>query len=114
MAVKYNDKQIMALKQAGFSAEDIALFQHNPAYAPTPEELEAITSTKIIGDALKILPKDKKAFFNQIENTYGVLFEENLSEQEFQKRVELLAKQNPKLAEQVMTMILVSDYVEQN
>lgn len=112
MAVKYNDKQIMALKQAGFSAEDIALFQHNPSYAPTAKEFEAIMATKDIGDALAILPKDKKAFFNQIENTYGVLFEEDLSEQELQKRVELLAKQNPKLATQVLTMIELSEYAE--
>ena len=110
MANKFSNEQLLALKKAGFSAEEISLFEFNPAYAPTNEEFEAIFATNEIAQSLSFLPENQSAFFKQINDTYGVLFDQNLSEDELKQQVQILAKQNPTLAKQVASLFLLIDY----
>ena len=110
MATNYSDEQLLRFKQAGFSAEEISLFMHNPAYAPTEEELEALLLTTSITNTLNVLPANLDELFEQIELTYGVILEENLPVAELAKRVELLEKQNPTLAKQVSALFAISEH----
>ena len=113
MANKFTDEQLIAFKRAGFSAEEVSLFAHNPKYAPTPEELEALIETNDVSNALKTLPKDLDKFFDDINRTYGVLFKSNIPQSQFEEAVKELAKQNPELAKQVVTFSLLLDYAEE-
>ena len=112
MAQKFSDKQLLSFIQAGFSAEEISLFGENPAYAPTDDELEALIATNDITQAVDTIPDNLPEFFAEIEKTYGVLMNEKLSKAEFESKVSELAKQNPTLAKQVATLILLLDYAE--
>ena len=113
MATKFTDEQLMAFKRAGFSAEEVSLFAHNPAYAPTSEELEALIETNDVSNALATLPKNLDKFFEDINKTYGVLFKSNIHQKQFEEAVQELAKQNPELAKQVASLALLLDYAEE-
>ena len=113
MATKFTDEQLIMFQRAGFSAEEVSLFMHNPKYAPTPEELEALMETNDISKTLKTLPKDLDKFFNDINKTYGVLFRSNIPQKQFEEAVAELAKQNPELAKQVATFAILLDYAEE-
>ena len=113
MKKKFTDEQLIAFKNAGFSAEEVSLFAHNPKYAPTAEELEALIEANDVANALKTLPKDLDKFFDDINRTYGVLFKSNIPQAQFEEAVKELAKQNPELAKQVVTFALLLDYAEE-
>ena len=110
----FTDEQLLRFKQAGFSAEEISLFMHNPAYAPTEEELDALLVTNSVSDALELLPENIDELLEHIELTYGVLFEEGLKDDELVKRIQLLAKQNPELAKQVAALYSITEYIGLN
>lgn len=112
MANKFSNEQLLMLKNAGFTAEEISLFEFNPKYAPTADELEAIMAVNSIAKTLEDIPENKQEFFNEINNTYGVLIDENLPQEELEKRVKLLAKQNPKLAKQVASLFVLIDFAD--
>ena len=114
MATKFTDQQLMNFQRAGFSAEEVSLFAHNPKYAPTEEELEALIETNDVEKALKTLPKDIDKFFDEVNKTYGVLFKSNIPQKQFEEAVQALAKQNPELAKQVASFALLLDYAEDN
>lgn len=110
MANKFSDEQLLKFKQAGFSAEEISLFQFNPSYAPTDEELNALLTANEVVETLDLLPENLDALFEQIELTYGVLLNEDLPADELKKRIEILAKQNPTLAKQVVSLAALDEY----
>lgn len=112
MANKFSDEQLLKFKQAGFSAEEISLFQFNPSYAPTEEELNALLTANDVIETLEILPENLDALFEQIELTYGVLLNEDLPADELKKRIELLAKQNPTLAKQIIALGVLDEYAD--
>ena len=114
MATKFSDEQLLRFKQAGFSAEEISLFEFNPSYAPTEEELDALIGTNAIAETLAILPKNLNRLFEHIELTYGVLLDEDLPKEELEKRVKLIAKQNPEYARQLVALLSLTEYVIQN
>ena len=114
MANNYSDEQLLRFKQAGFSAEEISLFMHNPAYAPTEEELEALIATNSVAETLDLLPENLDELFEQIELNYGVLLDENLPQAELKNRITILAKQNPTLAKQVAALCAITDYAGLN
>lgn len=113
MATKFTDEQLMAFQRAGFSAEEVSLFAHNPKYAPSPEELEALIETNDVAKTLNTLPKDLDKFFEDISKTYGILFKSNIPQKQFEEAVQELAKQNPELAKQVASLALLLDYAEE-
>lgn len=113
MSTNFTDEQLMAYKRAGFSPEEVSLFAHNPKYAPSQEELEALMETNDVAKTLNTLPKDLDKFFEDINKTYGVLFKSNIPQKQFQEAVEALAKQNPELAKQVASFALLLDYAEE-
>ncbi len=113
MATKFTDEQLMAFKRAGFSAEEVSLFAHNPKYAPTPEELDALMETNDVEKTLESLPKNLDKFFEDINKTYGILFRSNIPQKQFEEAVQELAKQNPELAKQVASFALLLDYAEE-
>lgn len=112
MAQKFSDKELLEFIQAGFTAEEISLFGEKPAYAPTAEELDALIATNGLTQALDTIPENLPEFFAAIEKTYGVLINEKLSKTAFEAKVKELSKQNPELAKQVATLILLLDYAE--
>lgn len=114
MANKFSDEQLLRFKQAGFSAEEISLFEFNPSYAPTAEELDALIGTNAIAETLDILPKNLDRLFEHVELTYGVLLDENLPKDEFEHRVKLIAKQNPEYARQLVALLSLAEYVDLN
>ncbi len=114
MATQFTDEQLIAFQRAGFSAEEVSLFMHNPKYAPNPEELEALSEANDVANTLKTLPKDIDKFFDDINRTYGVLFRANVPAKEFEESVQMLAKQNPELAKQVASLALLMDYAEKS
>ena len=113
MSTNFTDEQLIAFQRAGFSPEEVSLFAHNPKYAPSQKELEALMETNDVAKTLNTLPKDLDKFFEDINKTYGVLFKSNIPQKQFQEAVETLAKQNPELAKQVASFALLLDYAEE-
>lgn len=111
MAKKFSDEELLRFKQAGFSAEEISLFQHNPEYAPTEEEFVAIETTNTIAEAVSALPSNREEFLDMIEKTYGLAFEKAKSQKELEQMFLQLAKKNPKFAAQVATYFQLIDLV---
>ena len=114
MANNFTDEQLLRFKQAGFSAEEISLFMHNPAYAPTEDELASLLVTNSLSEAVELLPENLDGLFEHVELTYGVLFEEGLKDDELVNRIKLLAKQNPELAKQIAALYSITEYAGLN
>lgn len=112
MANKFSDEQLLQFKRAGFSAEEIALFEFNPKYAPTAEELDALIATKSIADTLAILPDNKEQLLKTIKSVYGIAFEKSKTPEELEKNIKILAEKNPELARQTAAMFMLTDYAE--
>ncbi len=111
MGKKFSEEELLRFKQAGFSAEEIVLFQHNPEYAPTLEECDAIELTNTLGDAMKLIPEDKKEFFGLIDRTYGVAMTKATSREELRAMILKLAQKDSKLAIQLATYLQMLDLV---
>ena len=108
---KFSEEELLRFKQAGFSAEEIMLFQHNPEYAPTIEECNALELTNALGDAMKLIPEDKQEFFELIDKTYGVAMTKATSREELRAMVLKLAQKDAKLAMQIATYLQMLDLV---
>ena len=110
MATKFTDEQLLALSNAGFSAEEISLFQFDPSYAPNESELNSLTACNSIKQALDELPYDIPDLIERIQKTYGILIEQNLPKAEINKKIALLAKKDPALAKQTAVLLALVDY----
>ena len=86
-------------------------FQHNPEYAPTLEECDAIELTNTLDDAMKLIPEDKKEFFGLIDRTYGVAMTKATSREELRAMILKLAQKDSKLAIQLATYLQMLDLV---
>ena len=113
MATQFTDEQLSALVNAGFSAEEITLFQFDPTYAPTESELNSLTATKNIKEAIDSLPSDINALIKKIESTYGILIKQNLPKKDLEEKVALLEQKDPELAKQAAILFTLVDYASE-
>ena len=110
MANKLTNEQIEKFRSAGFSEQEIALFNFNPEYAPDDEEFEAIVAIKNVSDALKMIPQDIDAFLDIVDKTYGEAIRSSTSEDEMKSKILEISKKDPKFAHQVVAYFLLDEY----
>ena len=110
MANKLTNEQIEKFRSAGFSEQEIALFNFNPEYAPNDEEFEAIVAIKNVSDALKMIPQDIDSFLDTVDKTYGEAIRSSTSEEEMKSKILEISKKDPKFAHQVVAYFLLDEY----